>query len=276
MQKYMTYTPAYTHITITVRISRHMHAQNRGYTVTLFPLLNSLLFKVSNTCNILVLYCVTRTNSWKDKQGQSPWQHKQCTLNCKQRKHRTFSFTKLSDWMKVVKTKSCCHEMAFNLHKGETERRALKFIWHIYWISFVCLSGLYAGSSTPHHSTSVELLSPAPNPNSVSTTDLPSRQHRLDRDLGSPHHLSPLAAMDGTRDGWVLHGCIQLWRCVILYLLCHCQGRQRAGNINIKSGKMAINEWKILQMSGFVTVLSHDHSDWPLRWINQSGMVKLF
>ncbi|XP_037625605.1 zinc finger protein GLIS1 isoform X1 [Sebastes umbrosus] len=62
-------------------------------------------------------------------------------------------------------------------------------------------TGLYAGSSTPHHSASVELLSPNPNPTSVSTTDLPSRQHRLDRDLGSPHHLSPLAAMDGTRDG---------------------------------------------------------------------------
>ena len=123
--------------------------------------------------------------------------------------------------------------------KGKTESRALKFIWHIYWISFVCLSGLYAGSSTPHHSTSVELLSPAPNPNSISTTDLPARQHRLDRDLGSPHHLSPLAAMDGTRDGWVLRGCIQLWRCVIQCLLCYCQGRQRAGNINIKSGKMS-------------------------------------
>ncbi|XP_054458986.1 zinc finger protein GLIS1 [Anoplopoma fimbria] len=62
-------------------------------------------------------------------------------------------------------------------------------------------TGLYAGSSTPHHSASVELLSPATNPTSVSTADLPSRQHRLDRDLGSPHHLSPLAAMDGTRDG---------------------------------------------------------------------------
>ncbi|XP_069006387.1 zinc finger protein GLIS1 [Embiotoca jacksoni] len=60
-------------------------------------------------------------------------------------------------------------------------------------------TGLYAGSSTPHHSAPVELLSPAPNP--ASATDLPSRQHRLDRDLGSPHHLSPLAAMDGTRDG---------------------------------------------------------------------------
>nr|XP_043900203.1 zinc finger protein GLIS3 isoform X1 [Solea senegalensis] len=59
-------------------------------------------------------------------------------------------------------------------------------------------TGLYTGSSTPHHSTSVELLSPNPNP--VSTTDLPSRHHRLDRDHSSPHHLSPLTAMDGTRD----------------------------------------------------------------------------
>nr|XP_046247476.1 zinc finger protein GLIS1 isoform X2 [Scatophagus argus] len=56
-------------------------------------------------------------------------------------------------------------------------------------------TGLYTGSSTPHHSASVELLSSAPNP--TSSTDLPSRQHQL----GSPHHLSPLAAMDGTRDG---------------------------------------------------------------------------
>ncbi|XP_014895577.1 zinc finger protein GLIS1-like isoform X2 [Poecilia latipinna] len=60
-------------------------------------------------------------------------------------------------------------------------------------------TGLYAGSSNPHQSASVELLSHAPNPASV--TDLPSRQHRLDRDLGSPHHLSPLASMDGARDG---------------------------------------------------------------------------
>uniref|UniRef100_A0A3B4XUE6 Zinc finger protein GLIS3-like n=1 Tax=Seriola lalandi dorsalis TaxID=1841481 RepID=A0A3B4XUE6_SERLL len=60
-------------------------------------------------------------------------------------------------------------------------------------------NGLYTGSSTPHHSASVELLSPNPNP--VSATDLPPRQHRLDRELGSPHHLSPLTAMDSTRDG---------------------------------------------------------------------------
>lgn len=173
--------------------------------------------RFSNTCNFLVYYCVIRPNSLKDKQGQSLWQHKQCTLNYRQRKHRAFYFTKLSDRMKVVKTKSCCHEMAFNLLKGKMERRALGFIWHIYWISFVCLSGLYTGSSTPHHSASVELLSPNPNP--TSATDLPSRQHRLDRDLGSPHHLSPLTAMDGTRDGWVHHRDI-IW----IYLeaeMCH-------------------------------------------------------
>uniref|UniRef100_A0A3Q3KKF8 Zinc finger protein GLIS1-like n=1 Tax=Mastacembelus armatus TaxID=205130 RepID=A0A3Q3KKF8_9TELE len=61
-------------------------------------------------------------------------------------------------------------------------------------------TGLYAGSSTPHHSTSVELLSPKPNP-APATAELPPQQHRLDRDLGSPHHLSPLASMDGPRDG---------------------------------------------------------------------------
>ncbi|KAM7410101.1 hypothetical protein PAMA_001515 [Pampus argenteus] len=62
-------------------------------------------------------------------------------------------------------------------------------------------TGMYTGSGTPHHSASVELLSPNPNSAPTSATDLPSRQHRLDRDLSSPHHLSPLAAMDGTRDG---------------------------------------------------------------------------
>ncbi|XP_076009240.1 uncharacterized protein glis1b [Genypterus blacodes] len=62
-------------------------------------------------------------------------------------------------------------------------------------------TGLYAGSSTPHHSASVELLSPAPDPASAAATDLPPRQQRMDRDLGSPHHLSPLAVMDATRDG---------------------------------------------------------------------------
>ncbi|KAM6921132.1 uncharacterized protein glis1b [Xenentodon cancila] len=58
-------------------------------------------------------------------------------------------------------------------------------------------TGLYAGSSTPHHTAPVELLSPNP----ASVPDLPSRQHRLDRDLVSPHHLSPLTGMDGARDG---------------------------------------------------------------------------
>ncbi|NP_001157276.2 GLIS family zinc finger 1-like [Oryzias latipes] len=58
-------------------------------------------------------------------------------------------------------------------------------------------AGLYADSNTPHHSASVELL--APNPASI--TDLTPRQHRLDQDLESPHHLSPLTAMDGTRNG---------------------------------------------------------------------------
>ncbi|KAM8873919.1 uncharacterized protein glis1b isoform 2-T3 [Spinachia spinachia] len=62
-------------------------------------------------------------------------------------------------------------------------------------------TGLYAGSSNPHHSASVELLSSTPNPTPVTAGDLPSRQHRLDRELCSPHHLSPLAAMDGARDG---------------------------------------------------------------------------
>ncbi|XP_015225858.1 PREDICTED: zinc finger protein GLIS1-like isoform X2 [Cyprinodon variegatus] len=55
-------------------------------------------------------------------------------------------------------------------------------------------TGLYAGSSNPHQSASMELLSHTPNPASV--TDLPSRQHR-----GSPHHLSPQASVDGARDG---------------------------------------------------------------------------
>ncbi|KAF7652875.1 hypothetical protein LDENG_00091290 [Lucifuga dentata] len=62
-------------------------------------------------------------------------------------------------------------------------------------------TGLYSGSSTPHHSASVELLSSTPTPASASATDLPPRQPRMDRDLGSPHHLSPLAVMDSTRDG---------------------------------------------------------------------------
>ncbi|XP_029003622.1 zinc finger protein GLIS1 isoform X2 [Betta splendens] len=63
-------------------------------------------------------------------------------------------------------------------------------------------TGLYAGSSNPHQSASVELLSPSAAPGSAA--ELPTRQHRLDRldrDLCSPHHLSPLAAVDGPRDG---------------------------------------------------------------------------
>nr|XP_020462660.1 zinc finger protein GLIS1-like isoform X2 [Monopterus albus] len=62
-------------------------------------------------------------------------------------------------------------------------------------------TGLYTGSSTPHHSASAELLSSNPNPAPSSTADLPSQQRRLDGDLGSPHHLSQLTAMDSTRDG---------------------------------------------------------------------------
>lgn len=64
---------------------------------------------------------------------------------------------------------------------------------------FVCGPGMYAGSSSAHHAASVELLTATPS--SASAAELPARQHRLDRDLGSPHHLSPLAAMDGARDG---------------------------------------------------------------------------
>ncbi|XP_061833958.1 uncharacterized protein glis1b isoform X1 [Nerophis lumbriciformis] len=56
-------------------------------------------------------------------------------------------------------------------------------------------TGLYAGSGIPHHSASAELLSPAANP--APAADLPSRQHR---DLNSPRHLSPMAAMEGPRD----------------------------------------------------------------------------
>ncbi|KAI7798036.1 putative zinc finger protein GLIS1 [Triplophysa rosa] len=54
-------------------------------------------------------------------------------------------------------------------------------------------TGLYAGSGTTHNGAPLELLSPGP--------DLPPRQPRLDRDIGSPHHLSPLSGLDGTRDG---------------------------------------------------------------------------
>ncbi|KAG5276034.1 hypothetical protein AALO_G00127180 [Alosa alosa] len=55
-------------------------------------------------------------------------------------------------------------------------------------------TGLFAGSSTPHHGATVEMLSPGP--------DLPPRQPRLDRDIGgSPHHLSPLSSMESAREG---------------------------------------------------------------------------
>ncbi|KAM6962525.1 uncharacterized protein glis1b [Aplochiton taeniatus] len=60
-------------------------------------------------------------------------------------------------------------------------------------------TGLYTGSSNPHHSGSVELLSPAPTPGPGPASDLPTTRHpRLARDLSSPQHLS---AMDSTRDG---------------------------------------------------------------------------
>uniref|UniRef100_A0A8C1U217 GLIS family zinc finger 1b n=1 Tax=Cyprinus carpio TaxID=7962 RepID=A0A8C1U217_CYPCA len=58
---------------------------------------------------------------------------------------------------------------------------------------FVCLPGLYAGSSTTHNGAPLELLSSGP--------DLPPRQPRLDRDIGSPHHLSPLSGLENTREG---------------------------------------------------------------------------
>ncbi|XP_028857005.1 zinc finger protein GLIS1 isoform X2 [Denticeps clupeoides] len=53
-------------------------------------------------------------------------------------------------------------------------------------------TGLFAGSSTPHPGATVEMLSPGP--------DLPPRQPRLDRDMGSPHHLSPMSSMEGARE----------------------------------------------------------------------------
>ncbi|XP_030640241.1 zinc finger protein GLIS1 [Chanos chanos] len=53
-------------------------------------------------------------------------------------------------------------------------------------------TGLYTGSSTAHNGASVEILSPGP--------DLPPRQPpRLDTDIGSPHHLSPLSTMENTQ-----------------------------------------------------------------------------
>ncbi|XP_061681547.1 zinc finger protein GLIS1 [Syngnathoides biaculeatus] len=64
-------------------------------------------------------------------------------------------------------------------------------------------AGLYAVSGDPHHhhhqrGASADLLSPGANP---AVADLPSRQHCLDPDLNSPRHLSPMAAMEGARDG---------------------------------------------------------------------------
>nr|XP_017212922.1 zinc finger protein GLIS1 isoform X1 [Danio rerio] len=54
-------------------------------------------------------------------------------------------------------------------------------------------TGLYAGSSTTHNGAPLELLSSGP--------DLPPRQPRMDRDIGSPHHLSPLSGLENTREG---------------------------------------------------------------------------
>ncbi|CAL8395700.1 unnamed protein product [Boreogadus saida] len=60
-------------------------------------------------------------------------------------------------------------------------------------------TGLYTGSSTPHHCPSLELGSAAPAP--CSAPEMTSRLARLDPDLNSPHHLSPLAGLEGTREG---------------------------------------------------------------------------
>ncbi|XP_077079025.1 zinc finger protein GLIS1 isoform X2 [Siphateles boraxobius] len=54
-------------------------------------------------------------------------------------------------------------------------------------------TGLYTGSSTTHNGAPLELLSSGP--------DLPPRQPRLDRNIGSPHHLSPLSGLENTREG---------------------------------------------------------------------------
>ncbi|KAI4828859.1 hypothetical protein KUCAC02_022931, partial [Chaenocephalus aceratus] len=85
-----------------------------------------------------------------------------------------------------------------HLHSSTSSQHLYNKDGHSPGLGQDIFTGLYAGSSTPHHSASVELL--PPNPSCVPSADLPSRQHRLDRDLGSPHHLSPLAAMD-PRDG---------------------------------------------------------------------------
>ncbi|XP_077572285.1 ubiquitin-protein ligase E3A isoform X2 [Stigmatopora nigra] len=63
-------------------------------------------------------------------------------------------------------------------------------------------TGMYAGSGTPHHHGGPgELLSPTGG--AVSVADMPARQHCLEAELSSPRHLSPMAAMEGNRDGGV-------------------------------------------------------------------------
>ncbi|XP_026098749.1 zinc finger protein GLIS1 isoform X1 [Carassius auratus] len=54
-------------------------------------------------------------------------------------------------------------------------------------------TGLYAGSSTTHNGAPLELLSSGP--------DLAPRQPRLDHDISSPHHLSPLSVLENAREG---------------------------------------------------------------------------
>lgn len=83
---------------------RYMHVV-KLFTNFISPKCSTVQSLCWNICNILLHYGVIRTNSCKDNRGQSPWQYKQCTLNYKQRKHRAFYFTRLSDWMKDVKTK---------------------------------------------------------------------------------------------------------------------------------------------------------------------------
>ncbi|XP_021107737.1 zinc finger protein GLIS1 isoform X2 [Heterocephalus glaber] len=55
------------------------------------------------------------------------------------------------------------------------------------------LPGVYPGSVTPHNGLSSGLLLPA--------QDVPSRHHPLDNAAGPQHHLSPLPAAEGSRDG---------------------------------------------------------------------------
>ncbi|KAL1023131.1 hypothetical protein UPYG_G00036780 [Umbra pygmaea] len=68
----------------------------------------------------------------------------------------------------------------FNVKDGRSERLGQDIF-----------TGLYTGSSTPHQGLSAELLSPGPAPTPGSAPDMPPRLPRLDRDLSSPHHLSP-------------------------------------------------------------------------------------